>query len=372
MFYLCIYCYIFQLIQHSYTLRKVTIEELDDLVLSMHLPVGPLKGLHYHDPSKWREFFIEYEIFYEKCRLVAIELVNSMNDLSLFYTGDQQPQQRHRQHNSLAHRRQLYAQQRTLSRTLMDSKLHDLRKNGKLILQKLYDLIKEINCPKTTSTTTTSTTTTIKEKEGIATLTSTATTTISDLYHLPRYSSNNLNNSLNKNCNNLQRHWHYNQSNSLYYNFKQQLKQVSQATTAATTASTATLTTTQVPNISMEKNLLQNSSNSNTSQLLASNNKTTTSTSRLQSQQKQEKHNNNNYNNNNNNNNLNNNNNENVNMNYDAMKRLERVELFYNEIDRTAKRLEQLIEQRREHQRELNRQRALQEELKEVSKIEIF
>lgn len=338
----------FQLIQHSYTLRKLTIDELEDFVLSVHLPVGPLKGLHCHDASKWREFFIEYEIFYEKCRLVAIELVNAMNDLSSFFTGEQQlpapSPQRYRQHNSIAHRRQFYAQHRTLSRTLMDSKLHDLRKNGKLILQKLHDLIIEINLPITTTTIT-------KGREG------TATNTISDLYHLPRYSSNNFN----KNGNTNQIPCNYNQSNSLYYNFKQQLKEASQAT--ETNASTAVLTT-QIPNISREMNRSQNSSN--ISQLLTANNKTTIS--REQSQQKQEKLNDIIYN----SNSLNDDNNENLHLNFDAMKRLERVELFYNEIDRTAKRLEQLIEQRREQQRELNRQQALHEQLKEVSEVFVF
>lgn len=47
--------------------------------------------------------------------------------------------------------------------------------------------------------------------------------------------------------------------------------------------------------------------------------------------------------------------------------RLNEVQTIYNEVDRAAKRLEQLTEQRRECLREMTRQRALEEEINDVS-----
>lgn len=47
--------------------------------------------------------------------------------------------------------------------------------------------------------------------------------------------------------------------------------------------------------------------------------------------------------------------------------RLNEVISIYNEVDRAAKRLEQLTEQRRECLREMTRQRALEDEINDVS-----
>lgn len=49
--------------------------------------------------------------------------------------------------------------------------------------------------------------------------------------------------------------------------------------------------------------------------------------------------------------------------------RLNEVIVLFNEVDRAAKKLEQLTEQRRERLREMTRQRALEEEINEVSFI---
>lgn len=62
---------------------------------------------------------------------------------------------------------------------------------------------------------------------------------------------------------------------------------------------------------------------------------------------------------------------ENNNNNF-VQQRLYGVITVFNEVDRAAKRLEQLTEQRRERLRELTRQRALEEEINEVSHILIL
>lgn len=51
----------------------------------------------------------------------------------------------------------------------------------------------------------------------------------------------------------------------------------------------------------------------------------------------------------------------------DVSSRLNTIVILFNEVDRAAKRLEQLTEQRRERLRELTRQRNLEDEINEVS-----
>ncbi|XP_037905346.1 uncharacterized protein LOC119648013 isoform X4 [Hermetia illucens] len=53
--------------------------------------------------------------------------------------------------------------------------------------------------------------------------------------------------------------------------------------------------------------------------------------------------------------------------NTDVINRIKKVIFLFNEVDRAAKRLEQLTEQRRERLRELTRQKALEDEMNEVS-----
>lgn len=52
--------------------------------------------------------------------------------------------------------------------------------------------------------------------------------------------------------------------------------------------------------------------------------------------------------------------------------RLKEVTAIFGEVDRAARRLEQLTEQRRERLREITRQKALEEEIKEVKKSALF
>lgn len=52
--------------------------------------------------------------------------------------------------------------------------------------------------------------------------------------------------------------------------------------------------------------------------------------------------------------------------------RLKEVTAIFGEVDRAARRLEQLTEQRRERLREITRQKALEEEMKEVSAFNIY
>lgn len=73
-----------------------------------------------------------------------------------------------------------------------------------------------------------------------------------------------------------------------------------------------------------------------------------------------------------NDNNISNSNNGNGNCNDFITIRLNEVIVLFNEVDRAAKKLEQLTEQRRERLREMTRQRALEEEMNEVSLFVLF
>ncbi|CAD7003975.1 unnamed protein product [Ceratitis capitata] len=117
--------------QQNYTLKFISVNEVTTSVAPSQIPYGKLQGLHHHDARKWREFFIALEPFQRQCATAGHRLVAAMSDIR---SADLQ---------GLPTRRQLYAQHRALSRALMDSELHNLRKRGALQLARLQELAKE-------------------------------------------------------------------------------------------------------------------------------------------------------------------------------------------------------------------------------------
>ncbi|XP_022214232.2 uncharacterized protein LOC111068805 isoform X2 [Drosophila obscura] len=86
----------------------------------------------HHDAGKWREFFAQLEAFQRQCSAAGGRLVSALSDIR---AADLQ---------GLPTRRQLYGQHRALSRALMDSQLHSLRKLGASQLSRLQELARGI------------------------------------------------------------------------------------------------------------------------------------------------------------------------------------------------------------------------------------
>ena len=282
---------------------------------------------------------MQYEPFYNQCTGAAHRLVAALNDI------------RHADLQGLPTRRQLYAQHRALSRALMDSELHNLRKRSTVTMLRLQELAKSINHSASSYSGSLKTTKNI----------------CSGIYNRNKFMSSG------------------GSSYSFNYQSNQNHSQISHniSTIATLTKSSAAATTSYTPSTTTSTKqataLLQtkttpanNSNNNNTtnpiikSSIYSANLQTTSTTiaSRVSA----------NYTSNSNTNNTNSNNNNNVSAisttnigNADVAIRLQKVTLLFNEIDRAAKRLEQLTEQRREHLRELTRQRALEDEINEVS-----
>ncbi|KAL5293349.1 PLEKHG4 family protein [Megaselia abdita] len=203
------------------TVREITNKQSLTTYISLKNAPKEFGGDYLHNQEKWIEFMQLAEVIQNQCISTGQRLVATMSDIRL---SDLQ---------GLPTRRQLYAQHRALSRTLMDSDLHNLRKNGPNSVTRLNELSKSITTTATSSS----------SISGDATVTTTATTT----------------------------------------------------STAAATATSATYS-------------------------------------------------------------------EN-----DVIARLNTIVILFNEVDRAAKRLEQLTEQRRERLRELTRQRNLEDEINEVT-----
>ncbi|TMW45496.1 hypothetical protein DOY81_009424, partial [Sarcophaga bullata] len=323
----------------TYTIKFISIDEVTTSVAPSQTPSGRLGGLHQHDARKWREFFMQYEPFYNQCTGAAHRLVAALNDI------------RHADLQGLPTRRQLYAQHRALSRALMDSELHNLRKRSTATMLRLQELAKNINHSASSYAGS------LKSTKNVC----------GGIYNRNKFMSSG------------------SSSYSFNYQSNQNHSQISHniSTIATLTKSSAAATSTYTPSTTMStkqaKTTSANISNignisniSNTtnpiikSSIYSANLQTasTTLASRVCA----------NYtSNSNSSSNTNNTNNNNNNMpaistnigNVDVAIRLQKVTLLFNEIDRAAKRLEQLTEQRREHLRELTRQRALEDEINE-------
>ncbi|KAI8040290.1 hypothetical protein M5D96_006230, partial [Drosophila gunungcola] len=95
-------------------------------------PRWPGLSQRHHDAAKWREFFAQLEAFQRQCSTAGGRLVSALSEIR---AADLQ---------GLPTRRQLYGQHRALSRALMDSQLHSLRKMGAGQLARLQDLARAI------------------------------------------------------------------------------------------------------------------------------------------------------------------------------------------------------------------------------------
>lgn len=126
----------------SHLVKFISVDQVTTSVAPSQLPSGllpsvpalsELPGQRHHDAGKWREFFAQLEAFQRQCSAAGGRLVAALSDIR---AADLQ---------GLPTRRQLYGQHRALSRALMDSQLHSLRKMGAGQLFLLQELARGIN-----------------------------------------------------------------------------------------------------------------------------------------------------------------------------------------------------------------------------------
>ncbi|XP_055909790.1 uncharacterized protein LOC129944410 isoform X2 [Eupeodes corollae] len=257
----------------KHSVKLISVDEVTNSIAAEQVP-KKCAGLHHHDQKKWREIFTLIDTLQNQCLAAGQRLVTTMGEIR---SSDQQ---------GLPTRRQLYAQHRALSRALMDSELHNLRKRAPVTLARLQDLAKKLNYSHSIS---------ISNNEN----------------------SNNINNN-NNNNNSSNSSSSYNSSRNSY------------------TKSSVTSSPSKQPNPTITTGGTLTASVSTSTASIATNSAT------------------------------NSNNNNHSSNNIDVAIRLNKVTMLFNEVDRAAKRLEQLTEQRRERLRELTRQRALEDEINEV------
>ncbi|XP_032309629.1 uncharacterized protein LOC6493522 isoform X2 [Drosophila ananassae] len=125
----------------SHLVKFISVDQVTTSVAPSQLPTGllpsvpalsELPGQRHHDAGKWREFFAQLEAFQRQCSAAGGRLVAALSDIR---AADLQ---------GLPTRRQLYGQHRALSRALMDSQLHSLRKMGAGQLFLLQELARGI------------------------------------------------------------------------------------------------------------------------------------------------------------------------------------------------------------------------------------
>ncbi|XP_058980447.1 uncharacterized protein LOC101893012 isoform X2 [Musca domestica] len=323
----------------------IGVDEVAAHVSGADIPSGRLGGSHQHDARKWREFFVHYEPFYQQCTGAAQRLVAALNDIRL---ADLQ---------GLPTRRQLYAQHRALSRALMDSELHNLRKRSATTMARLQELAKSINnnCNNNNNYNNAANKLnsycSLKNKGNLVgtyygTASSGGTLNRNKLMFSTSssYSFNyqgNQNNNKNNNNNNSISHNVAGIASAATTAITKSLQPISSSSSSSSTANPKScIYTAAASSINPSASRLS-ATTANTNTTISGLNycvggATTTASGPSQ-------------------------------LNSDVAIRLQKVTLLFNEIDRAAKRLEQLTEQRREHLRELTRQRALEDEINEVT-----
>lgn len=322
----------------THTIKFISIDEVTTSVAPSQTPSGRLCGLHHHDARKWRDFFMQYEPFYNQCTGAAHRLVAALNDIRC---ADLQ---------GLPTRRQLYAQHRALSRALMDSELHNLRKCSTATMIRLQELAKGINRNTNNGGSSCS---------GSSAYGGSLKTTATICSSSSSGSLYNRNKIMGSGSSSYSFNYQSNQNQSqISHNISTTATKssLSPSTVSAKQAATATLlqtpiTTTTNPIIKSSVYSSNSQTSTNTASRVSANYANSSSISNFI-------HNNCNYNYSNNNHVT-----TTTIRNIDVAIRLQKVTLLFNEIDRAAKRLEQ----RREHLRKLTRQRALEDEINEVS-----
>ncbi|XP_075159405.1 puratrophin-1-like isoform X2 [Haematobia irritans] len=342
----------------THTITFIGVDEVTANVSAIDIPSGRLGGLHYHDARKWREFFVHYEPFYQQCAGAAHRLMAALNDI------------RHADLQGLPTRRQLYAQHRALSRALMDSELHNLRKRSATTMARLQELAKGINHTNQSNINNNYTNSKVNGYSSLKTkmtMVASAGVTSAGYYSssstLNRnkimgtgmgssYSFNYQGNQNNKNHNNGSN----NNNNNNAYNSQNVTTTTTTNKSISTSLSNQTSTSisngNHPPPNTIKSSIYASSSPSSAS---ISNNPASrpSTTIKLFSSC--------------NTNNIPSTASPSSSANMDVSIRLQKVTLLFNEIDRTTKRLEQLTEQRREHLRDLTRQRALEDEINQVT-----
>ncbi|XP_054735640.1 uncharacterized protein LOC129242809 isoform X1 [Anastrepha obliqua] len=322
-------------LQQQHTLKFISVNEVTTSVAPSQIPFGKLQGLHHHDARKWREFFTALEPFQRQCAAAGQRLVAAMSDIR---SADLQ---------GLPTRRQLYAQHRALSRALMDSELHNLRKRGALQLARLQELAK---CFVATTT---------------ATMTSSSN---GENNHNHNGKINSNSNGSNNNNNNNNTRYYYGSSNGCSGGGNSNRPSNSGSKLLSTISSISHLgfggsysfTMSHQQQQQQQQQQHQQHNQINQSQNCPAVSKYSAVTSCDGSSTATVA--------------------ATITVanavggdcsssvgNMDVAIRLHKVTLLFNEVDRAAKRLEQLTEQRRERLRELTRQRALEDEINEVT-----
>ncbi|XP_017488792.1 PREDICTED: uncharacterized protein LOC108377030 isoform X2 [Rhagoletis zephyria] len=342
----------------QHPLKFISVNEVTTSVAPSQIPYGKLQGLHHHDARKWREFFVALEPFQRQCATAGQRLVAAMSDIR---SADLQ---------GLPTRRQLYAQHRALSRALMDSELHNLRKRGALQLARLQELAKCFAAtvtPPPSPPPSTAMTTNCGENShnhnGSINLNGNSSHNNNNnsnrYYYSSSSSSNGCNNNRNSGSGNkllstISSISHLGFGGSYSFSMSQQQQQHSQQQQQHQQHSQISQSQNR-PAVSKYSTMTSyDGINNNSSATVAAAIVTTvannavgggraaaaagdcTSSSCSVG-------------------------------NMDVAIRLHKVTLLFNEVDRAAKRLEQLTEQRRERLRELTRQRALEDEINEVT-----
>ncbi|XP_050334739.1 uncharacterized protein LOC126762212 isoform X2 [Bactrocera neohumeralis] len=302
--------------QKQHSLKFISVNEVTTSVAPSQIPYGKLQGLHHHDARKWREFFVALEPFQRQCATAGQRLVAAMSDIR---SADLQ---------GLPTRRQLYAQHRALSRALMDSELHNLRKRGALQLARLQELAKAFALVAAAPTDAGENSHNRNGNISVANSSNNNNTRYcygSSSSGAGGVGNSNRHSSSNKLLSTISSisHLGFGGSYSFGMTHQQQQQQSSQSRPAASKYSTMTsCDAISRPTVAANATVANNA--------VAADNCMATG-------------------------------------NVDVAIRLHKVTLLFNEVDRAAKRLEQLTEQRRERLRELTRQRALEDEINEVT-----
>ncbi|XP_011180766.2 uncharacterized protein LOC105211141 isoform X1 [Zeugodacus cucurbitae] len=298
--------------QKQHSLKFISVNEVTTSVAPSQIPYGKLQGLHHHDARKWREFFVALEPFQRQCATAGQRLVAAMSDIR---SADLQ---------GLPTRRQLYAQHRALSRALMDSELHNLRKRGALQLAHLHELAKAFAAVAAAPTTDENS----HNHNGNISATNSSKNNNARYYNNNRHSSSS--GSGNKLLSTISSISHLGFGGSYSFGMTHQPQHQQQQQQSSHNCPAVSKYSTMTSCDAISRPTVAGSASVAANNAVAVDNCSAADS-------------------------------------VDVAIRLHKVTLLFNEVDRAAKRLEQLTEQRRERLRELTRQRALEDEINEVT-----
>lgn len=106
----------------------IQVQDLSKHLPSEYIPVT-CNGTYYHDQHLWVDFFRTFEPLHSQCLAAGRHLVSVMSDVRC---SDNQ---------NTPSKKQLYLQQRTLSRALLEPGLQNLRRKAKAKLAHLNEIV---------------------------------------------------------------------------------------------------------------------------------------------------------------------------------------------------------------------------------------